>query len=503
LDFAFTEASKLAGTKTRKQNEETMANTTSAAMTSRLKLAIGNRPWTVLGATTLLGATGYQRYKAQERLTEDAKKKMVLVLPFHRMKIVEEKKSPIGSLINKLTNTIEDNDPASEKVIEMQADELVSLIHEAALDPSIVSLYGIFGNGGAISTGGWAHLEEIRAALEMFAKTSSLHENEEHGLSSNNTDSDSGATTPRGKAMYAYSNTFGGQQSMKEYYLASVFPQIHLQPQGDLNLYGLHATSTFFRGFLKKYGITVHVWKHGAYKNMANIFTHSNYSKDHYENTAGILLPIHTHVRKAIYASRQKQFKKYDYDFDKFWSMIENAGSFPADVAHEIGFVDHLPLKNPLNNLVKNNTQQKLVLDDGTDKVDTSSNTTNTATSDDEDTVQVSEVEEKIEETLIVTKDPTNDSEAKISSVGDQWKLKTDPDSFTADSQITIDAYARQKGNRLRKEAEEWDFFQSLRKASESNIVAEQLLSLVGYSAPYFNIDEVSWIKFVDRGKAL
>ena len=482
-----------------------MATTTSAAMTSRLKSAIGNRPWTVLGATAFLGATGYQKYKAQERLTEDAKKKKVLVLPFHRMKIVEEKKSPMGSLVDKLTNTVEAD---SEKVIEMQADELVSLIHEAALDPSIVSLYGIFGNGGAISTGGWAHLEEIRTALELFAKPSSL---QEHALSDTDSDSDATATAttiPRGKAMYAYSNTFGGQQSMKEYYLASVFPQIHLQPQGDLNLYGLHATSTFYRGFLKKYGITVNVWKHGAYKNMANMFTHSNYSKEHYQNTAGILLPIHTHVRKAIYASRHKQFKKYGYDFDNFWSMIENAGSFPADVAHEIGFVDHLPLKNPLNNLVKNNKQQKKVaFNEGTVKVDpvtdaSSTSTTKTETSDDEDTVQgVSELKEKIVETLIATNNHTIASEAKISLGGDQWKLKTDPDSFTADSQITIDAYARQKGNRLRKEAEGWNSFQKLRKASESNIVAEQLLSLVGYSAPYFNIDEVSWIQFVDRGK--
>ena len=466
--------------------------TTSAAMTSRLKTAIGNRPWTVIAATAFLGATGYQKYKAQERLTKDAKKKKVLVLPFHRMKIVEEKKSPFGSLVDKLANNTIEAD--SEKVIEMQADELVSLIHEAALDPSIVSLYGIFGNGGAISTGGWAHLEEIRAALELFAKPSSL---QEYALSDTDSDSDSDATTiPRGKAMYAYSNTFGGQQSMKEYYLASVFPQIHLQPQGDLNLYGLHATSTFYRGFLKKYGITVNVWKHGAYKNMANMFTHSNYSKEHYENTARILLPIHTHVRKAIYASRHKQFKKYGYDFDKFWSMIENAGSFPADVAHELGFVDHLPLKNPLNNLVKNNKPlKKVVLTEGTVKVDpitdasSTTTTTKTETSDDEDG--------------IVTNDHTNDIETNRSSVGDRWKLKTDPDSFAADSQITIDAYARQKGDRLRKEAEGWNLFQKLRKASESNIVAEQLLSLAGYSAPYFNIDEVRWIQFNGRGNEI
>jgi hypothetical protein len=339
-------------------------------------------------------------------------------------------------------------------------------------------LYGIFGNGGALSVAGWAHLEEVRNALELFAKTTSVPENQEDGLS----DSD----PARGKAMYAYSNTFGGEQSMKEYYLASVFPQIHLQPQGDLNLYGLHITSTFFRGFLKKYGITVHVWKHGAYKNMANMFTHADFSKEHYENTAGILLPIHNHVCKAIYTSRYKQLTQYDgYDFDKFWSMIENAGSFPAHVAHQIGFVDHLPLKNPLDNLVKNNKQEKVVLSGGTDKVapgTDASSSSDTATPDSRD---------------------DDISQAELSSVGDQWKLTTDPESFLADSQITIDSYARQQAEKRKKEAEEWKYFQSLKKTSESNFAAKLLLSLAGYSAPYFNIDEVSRIRFIANEKSL
>ena len=156
-----------------------MTKTVSMATMSRLKTAIGNRPWTILGATTFLGVSGYQKVKEEKRLWEDAKKKKVLVLPFHRMKIVEEKKSPVSSMLNRLTESIGNPDPGVEKVIEMQADELVSLIHEAAEDPSIVSLYGVFGSGGTISTGGWAHLEEIRNALETFANKSSKHENPE------------------------------------------------------------------------------------------------------------------------------------------------------------------------------------------------------------------------------------------------------------------------------------------------------------------------------------
>jgi len=421
---------------------------------NRLKTAIGSRPWKVLGATTVLGAVGYQRYNTAKRLAEDEKRKKVLVLPFHKMKIVEEKKTPISSFINKLSNAADDI--GVEDVIEMQADELVSLIQQAAKDPSIVGLYGEF--GGAFSTGGWAHLEEIRNALDNFAKTSSLNNNDDNELDE----------PPKRKAMYAYSNTFGGQQSMKEYYLASAFSRIHMQPQGDLNLFGLHASNVFFRGFLKKYGITVYTWKHGAFKNMANMFTHSKYTREHYENTAGILLPIHEQVCKSIYSGRNKQFKRYGYDFNKFWNMIENVGSFPADVAYELGFVDHLPLKNPLESLVKNNKTNGKVVTEKTDEIVSDMNTNSTAST-------ATSVTSNEENTIVPKHKIVNDHDED-----DQWKLETDPDNFTADSKISIDAYARQKANAKRKEGE-GKFFQSLINASESNDIAKRLLSLLDY----------------------
>mmetsp|Transcript_12017 Transcript_12017/g.28500 ORF Transcript_12017/g.28500 Transcript_12017/m.28500 type:complete len:811 (-) Transcript_12017:1323-3755(-) len=473
---------------------EMMPKTSITALMERLKTMIGKRPKTVLGATIFLGAIGYRRYKAEKLRTEDTKKKKVLVLPFHRMKIVEEKTSPIRSSLQQLLDAVENNNPATEKVIEMQADELVSLINEAARDPSIVSLYGIFGNGGSIATGGWAHLEEIRTALERFARTSSLSESQEIGLVDTKD-----SFTPRRKAMYAYSNTFGGPQSMRDYYLASAFEEIHLQPQGDLNLYGLHATNMFFRDFLKKYGITVHVWKHGDYKNMANVFTHTKYSKQHSENVLGILLPIQRQIRKAIYTSRHKQLKQYGNDFDKFWTMIESAGSFPADVAQQIGFVDHLPLINPLERLVKDNKKQKGFSSAATVKTgpekENGPKSINSITTDNpevESSEKALELGSKLEKRIYGSR---RNTDHESSSVGDLWKLKTNVDNFTADSQITIDSYARQKAKARSADADDWKFFQSLKKAAQSNIVAKQLLSLVGYSAPYFNVEEKTYSK--------
>mmetsp|Transcript_28565 Transcript_28565/g.32054 ORF Transcript_28565/g.32054 Transcript_28565/m.32054 type:complete len:797 (+) Transcript_28565:23-2413(+) len=468
-----------------------MTTILTAAMMNRLQMAIRNRPWTVAGATIVIGGLGYRKYKEEERLIKDSKKKKVLVLPFYKMRIVEEKKSSPNALLENLAGIFDGS--GNNKVIEMQADELISLIREAAEDPSIEGMYGIFGNGGTISTGGWAHLEEIRNALQVFA-TKSLEQNQNLDT---DTDTDADTITKQQnktskKTMYAYSNTFGGQQSMQEYYLASVFKKIHLQSQGDLNLYGLHTTNAFFRDFLKRYGITVNVWKHGAYKNMANVFTHSKYSKEHYENTAGVLLPIHQHICKAIYTSRHEQLEKYGYDFTKFWSMIENAGSLPATVAHQIGFIDYLPRKNPLHKLIKNNNHRitkeeitNIVISNSDSKGDVNIHNHNTNKS-----VTTQEKDKNVE----------NNGTDGNSFLADEWKLETDSDNFKADSTISIDDYALQKDRLRRKAAKKWKLFQSVQSASQSNIVAKQLLSLLGYSSPNFNIAEENFSEEKARG---
>lgn len=437
---------------------------------------VRNRPWTVLGATGLLATVGYRRRQEESRRLEDSKKRKVLVLPFYRMRIVEEK--PPVSLSSLAGNSAPSPAGGGDRMIEMAADELVSLIHEAAQDPSIVGMYGIFGNGSGFSTGGWAHLEEIRNALQVFATSHRQHP--EPGV----------ATPPQRdrKAMYAYSNSFasplGSTPSMKEYFLASAFTTIHLQRQGDLNLFGLHSTNAFFRDFLQTYGINVHVWKHGAYKNMANRFTHAHFTKEHYENVAGVLLPIQQHVCDSIYTSRHKYLKKFP-DQGNFWEMVHSAGSLPARVAHQIGFVDYLPRMDPLDVLVKNNKDggQPDMAGVGSVVSSTEAEDTSVTKNDPAPNAPSEESDEPI-----MTK-PTKEP----SSLAEKWKFETDLDHFTADAKIDLASYARQRAAERQKEAKDWKLFESLQSMGESNVAVRQVLSLMGYSAPYYNIATVSW----------
>jgi hypothetical protein len=446
--------------------------------------AIRNRPWTVLGATGLLASVGYRRRLEEQQRLNDAKKKKVLVLPFYRMKIVEAKPPiSLSSLAGDPLSVPSGGGGVGDKTIVMAADELVGLIHEAAQDPSIVGLYGIFGNGGGFATGGWAHLQEVRNALQVFATSHRQHR-------------EPGVETPPQrdrKAMYVYSNTFanplGSTASMKDYFLASVFTTIHLQPQGDLNLFGLHATNTFFHDLLQKYGINVHVWKHGAYKNMANQFTHSHFSKEHYENVEGILLPIHQHVCDSIYTSRHRYLKKFQ-DKDSFWEMVHSAGSLPAGVAHQIGFVDYLPRLDPLNALIKNNRDEKAATEASDSPITTTAAEDNTVVEPIVDTTAATSSQEEDDKLLPMMMKPK--TKEVMSSLAEKWKFETDLDHFKADAKIDVDSYSRQKAIERQKEAKDWKVFETLERMSESNVVTRQILSIVGYSAPFYNIPPVS-----------
>ena len=93
-----------------------------------------------------------QKRKAHQR---------ILVLPFYRMKVVEKKKANgLASLAPQLIGRLSEGGN-SDSPIQIEAHDLVDIIHNAAADPDIVGLYGVFGHGGGFSAGGYGHIEEV------------------------------------------------------------------------------------------------------------------------------------------------------------------------------------------------------------------------------------------------------------------------------------------------------------------------------------------------------
>ncbi|KAL3912922.1 MAG: hypothetical protein SGARI_000912 [Bacillariaceae sp.] len=164
----------------------------------------------------------------------------------------------------------------------------------------------------------------------------------------------------------------------------------------------------------------------------------------------------------------------------------------------QIGFVDYLPLLDPLDTLVKNNKQESTNAAIKTLPSSSVEDATNDSDGNDEkETKDAGEsVGAKYTSTAadflssLKSEQPASasDSSKDESTSSDQWKTETDSEHFNADAKITIDAYASKKAMDRRKEAMLWKRFQSLKKMSESNPVASAALTMIGYGAPYFNI---------------
>jgi protease IV len=290
-----------------------------------------------------------QRYSSSRGGSSNNKKKeKVLVIPFHRIQIVAEKDA--SSSLRRLLS----GDP--EPVLQYQVDELVDLIHAAASDPNIGALYGIFGQGSSSSInnlGGWADVEEIRNALRVFRESHRRHVEPNLGHCRQ--------VIPRiqSKPLYAYTDSFAADADggNKQYYLASIFTHIHLQKHGELNLSGLSSTQFFFRGFLERHGIVVHVLKHGAYKTAPNKFTEWGMNRAHLHQVTKMLQQLQHDVCLEITASRSKALfnNSRNRNIDHLWKHIHNSGTFPALTAWKAGLVDYLPRRDPLADLVNAN----------------------------------------------------------------------------------------------------------------------------------------------------
>jgi protease-4 len=288
----------------------------------------------------------------KSKISESDKKK-VLVIPFHRLQLVEHKqRNDWKSLLSGL-----DSSNQEDKIIKMELREIVDLIHHAAMDPNVTALYGIFGHGSSLAGQGWADLEEVRNALRVFRESHRRHP--EPNLSHK------AQVIPynRSKPMYAYADSFAslGDPGNKEYYLASIFTHIHMQKQGELNLLGLMSQQYFLRGLLEKYNIGVNVFKHGQYKNAPNMFTEYKMNRAHRDNVTNILQSLNQDIcdditdsrSKALLASWLRKQSNSKVNSVEMWRQIHEAGTFSAVSSWKAGLIDYLPRRDPLPDLIE------------------------------------------------------------------------------------------------------------------------------------------------------
>mmetsp|Transcript_2571 Transcript_2571/g.3616 ORF Transcript_2571/g.3616 Transcript_2571/m.3616 type:complete len:815 (-) Transcript_2571:6-2450(-) len=418
-----------------------------------------------LSAVVAAGAVAYD-YKIEQDVDKNSpkqtKKKKVLVLDFSSMKIVEEKPPKYWRT---MLSAALDSESSEDKVTEVEIRNLVDTIHAAADDPNIVALYGIFGHGFRFSAGGLAQVEEVRNALKVFRESHRIHW--EPNKTHKSVLLRRGNATP--KPMYAYADTFANPFGNTEFYLASIFSHIHLQQNGELQLFGLATSNVFLRDALKKYGIKVHVFKHGKYKTAPNVFTEQSYVREHKENTTTLVKSLNDQICDGIVQSRRGLTA-----FDNIvWTMIHNYGTFSASHVKRLGLVDFIPRLGPLHVLLQSNKKKMATAEEqnGNTMTDKSSPEKENGNND------------------TMTKEGSMPHSSTMSAIDDSWKNETDFDKFSAEESISFTKYSKLVEQRNTYQARKWKNYARLKRLAEGSAAAETVMStLFGYSAPYFNI---------------
>jgi protease IV len=138
-----------------------------------------------------------------------------------------------------------------------------------------------------------------------------------------------------GKTTVAWAESFGEFSAGNvQYYLATAFEQIWLQPTGDLGLTGIAVERIFLRGVLDRLGAEFQVAKRHEFKSAAEQFTETQFSAPAREETERLTASITEQLVQAIADRRGLSRARV--------SELIDAGPFLATRAHAEGLVDEL-----------------------------------------------------------------------------------------------------------------------------------------------------------------
>jgi protease IV len=158
---------------------------------------------------------------------------------------------------------------------ELTLRDAVEALKRAETDDRVVGLIARTGSGAL----GGAKVEELRAAVASFRAT--------------------------GKPAVLYAETFGEfGPGRGDYYLATAFEEISMQPSGDVGLAGLLAETPFLGGTFAQFGVEPQFGARHEYKDAVNLFTETEMTEPQREATLRVLQSVHATLVDAIALGR-------------------------------------------------------------------------------------------------------------------------------------------------------------------------------------------------------
>ena len=177
---------------------------------------------------------------------------------------------------------------------------LVEAVDRAAGDPAVK---GLLLRVGSVDTG-WARVQELRDALVRFRRS--------------------------GKPSWAHLEFAGNQ----EYFLATGCAKVAASPTAMLDVSGLSAEVSFYKGALDKLGVEAQFEGVGKYKNAPNQFTEVGFTAPHREQMEALVGSLFEQYVRAIAEARGLSPQDV--------RAIVDRGPFHAPEAKEAGLVDEL-----------------------------------------------------------------------------------------------------------------------------------------------------------------
>ncbi len=185
----------------------------------------------------------------------------------------------------------------------MTFHDLRELIRLAGEDDRVQVLIGRVGVTGL----GLAQIQEVRQAIKDFRA--------------------------KGKKAYLYSRGFSGLAGgTDEYYLATAFDEIWMQPHSDLGITGLYFEVPFIRGLLNKIGVQPEFYARHEYKNAMASVTDKSFSEKFRQEINKLGGNLFAQVTKGIASDRGVEEKKV-------LALIDQA-PLSAETALEAGLID-------------------------------------------------------------------------------------------------------------------------------------------------------------------
>lgn len=190
-------------------------------------------------------------------------------------------------------------------------EELIHALNRAIKDPRVKGLI-VKIEDAELNT---AQIQELRDAIGLFKKS--------------------------GKFAWIYSDSYGGMSGgMGDYYLASAFDQIWLQPVGILAAGGIAAEVPFLKDFFDKIGVNAEFAHRGVYKSFHETLTMNKMSDAQREMMTGLVGDLYSQITQDIAGSRHIVLPDLEQILKK--SPLTDTESLQSKLVDKLGYEDEM-----------------------------------------------------------------------------------------------------------------------------------------------------------------